>query len=60
MGSDAPIVPPSVEDNVRAASMRRREGMGEEESLSIGHSITDERVRSLHRPTAVAFQEVNR
>jgi predicted amidohydrolase YtcJ len=60
MGSDAPIVPPSVDDNVRAASRRRREGMREEESLSLGHSISADRVRSLHRPTAVAYQELTR
>jgi predicted amidohydrolase YtcJ len=58
MGSDAPIVPPSVGDNVRAASLRRRDGMVEEESLSPEHSIGAERVRSLHRPTAAAYQEL--
>jgi predicted amidohydrolase YtcJ len=58
MGSDAPIVPPSVGDNVQAASMRRREGMREDEALSLGQSIGAERVRSLHRPTAATYQEL--
>ncbi len=60
MGSDAPIVPPSVDDNARAASMRRREGMRENDSLSLEHSIPAELVRSLHRPTALTFKEITR
>lgn len=56
LGSDAPIVPPSVEDNVRGACARRRDGMREEESLGPRQAISRELALSLHRPTFTTFR----
>lgn len=60
LGSDAPIVPPSVEDNVTAATQRRRPEMRERDALSIRHAIDRETALSLHRPTMVGVKERNR
>ena len=60
LGSDAPIVPPSVDDNMHAAVHRRRDSMAREESLSIEHTISSETVHRLHRPTRLTFKELTR
>lgn len=59
LGSDAPIVPPSVEDNLTAATLRRRPGMDERDALSVRHAIDSETALSLHRPTKVCVKERN-
>lgn len=60
LGSDAPIVPPSVDDNLQAAVHRRRATMTREESLSLGHAIDRDTALALHRPTSLTFKELPR
>jgi predicted amidohydrolase YtcJ len=60
LGSDAPIVPPSVEDNLQAACERRRVDMAREESLSRRHAIGRETALALQRPTSWTFKELPR
>lgn len=59
LGSDAPIVPPSVDDNVTASTLRRRPGMDAREALSVRHAIDERLALSLHRPTAAGALEMN-
>lgn len=59
LGSDAPIVPPSVEDNSQAACERRRPSAPPDESLAPAQAVTRERALSLHRPTRATFQELS-
>lgn len=60
LGSDAPIVPPSVDDNLRGACERRRVDMSREESQSIEHAVSRDVALALHRPTTWTFKELNR
>lgn len=49
LGSDAPIVPPSPEDNVQAAVHRRRAGMRTGEAVGAAQAITEAEALALMR-----------
>ncbi len=52
MGSDTPVVPPSVEDNIQAAVHRRPESSPADQALGMTQAVSREDVLSMHTTSA--------